>query len=358
MSLQGSLETFALPDVLVLLASTKKNGELRVVGGKIDGRIWVEKGQIVHSDVNGSEIASVDAVFELLRLDAGSFSFEADNEAPARHEPDTVDLVLADAQVRLGEWNDIARVVPHLDVLVDMAHEAPGDEVIVTAADWTLLRHVAGGCTVGELMGKLGHGEFDTCKTVKRLIDELLVSVDVNAKPISRVSKPGPAAATATAAAKDDAIPASVKVAPPNSEAAAERGDEGGDTDDTSAGSDPADELARLAEAAASRSRSNASSSNGNGSTSGSKVRVTTSAPGVGPEAPEPATPAGDKAPPADEAKALVAQLAALGGENEEKIAKKVEEHLARGGELPEVLEGDEPINRGLLLKFLSSVRN
>lgn len=347
MSLQGSLETFALPDVLVLLASTKKNGELRVVGGKVDGRIWVEKGQIVHSDVNGNEVASVDAVFELLRLDAGSFSFDADNDAPARHDPDTVDLVLADAQVRLGEWNDIARVVPHLDVLVDMAHEAPGEEVIVTASDWKLLRHVAGGCTVGDLMGKLGYGEFDTCKTVKRLVDGQLVSVDLDAKPTSRVSKPEPAlvpapAAPARAKDEDEGVPPSVKVAPKR-EAAAD------DKRATSAEPDPADELARLAEAAAGRSRSN-----GNGS----KVRATTNAPG-GPEAREPApAPAADKAPPPDEAKALVAQLAALGGENEEKIAKKVEEHLARGGELPEVPEGDEPINRGLLLKFLSSVRN
>lgn len=355
MSLQGSLETFALPDVLVLLASTKKNGELRVVGGKVDGRIWVEKGQIVHSDVNGNETSSVDAVFELLRLDAGSFSFDADNDAPSRHEPDTVDLVLADAQVRLGEWNDIARVVPHLDVLVDMAHEAPGDEVIVTAYDWKLLRQVAGGCTVAELMSKLGLGEFDTCKTVKRLADDHLVSVDADAKPVSRPSAPAPSAAKAEQA-KDEAIPASVKVAPPKREPAPEAGARpAAKDDDAQAESDAAAELARLAEAAA-RPRSNGSSSNGNAS----KVRATTNAPG-GPEAPEPAPPtstASAKDAPPDDAKALVAQLAALGGENEEKIAKKVEEHLARGGELPEVSDGDEPINRGLLLKFLSSVRN
>lgn len=349
MSLQGSLETFALPDVLVLLASTKKNGELRVVGGKVDGRIWVEKGQIVHSDINGDEASSVDAVFELLRLDAGSFSFDADTDAPSRHEPDTIDLVLADAQVRLGEWNDIARVVPHLDVLVDMAREAPGDEVIVTAEDWKLLRHVAGGCTVGDLMRKLGTGEFDTCKTVKRLVDDQLVSVDVHAKPTSRVAKPAEAPAAKESA--DAGLPPSVKAAP-RREPAPEAHEAPQAKDDRP---DPADELERLAEAAASRPR-------GNGSSNGSKVRATTNQPG-GPDTPHHAQPAqptanGNGAHQGDEAKALVAQLAALGGENEEKIAKKVEEHLARGGELPEVPEGDEPINRGLLLKFLSSVRN
>ena len=140
MSLQGSLETFALPDVLVLLASTKKDGELRVSGAKIDGKIWVEKGQIVHSDINSKERPSVDAVFELLRLEDGSFVFEADQPAPARHDPETIDVVLADAQVRLGEWKEIAKVVPHLDVLVDMADQAPGDSVAITASQWRMLR--------------------------------------------------------------------------------------------------------------------------------------------------------------------------------------------------------------------------
>jgi hypothetical protein len=355
-SLQGSLETFALPDVLVLLASTKKNGELRVVGGKVDGRIWVEKGQMVHSEVNGHETASVDAVFELLRLDAGSFSFDADTDAPSRHEPDTVDLILADAQVRLGEWQEIARVVPHLDVLVDMAMTAPSNEVIVTAADWALLRSVAGGCTVGDLMRKLDVGEFETCKTVKRLVDEQFVSVDTSGKARPTTAAAATAAPAPARAAKDE-VPPSVKVAP-----ARRHDDEGADAPSAAAkkaGADAATEaeaeLERLAEAAAARPRANGTS----------KVRAMTNTPdrAPAPTAKDDADDADgdhgdDDKGPGDEAKALVAQLAALGGENEEKIAKKVEEHLARGGELPEVPEGDEPINRGLLLKFLSSVRN
>ena len=48
----------------------------------------------------------------------------------------------------------------------------------------------------------------------------------------------------------------------------------------------------------------------------------------------------------------------AVPSDDEEAVAAKVTEHLASGGELPEVPDGDEPINRGLLLKFLSSVRN
>ena len=341
MSLQGSLETFALPDVLVLLASTKKDGELRVVGGKVDGKIWVEKGQIVHSDVNGKEAPSVDALFELLRLEAGTFSFEGDSAAPARHQPETIDLVLADAQVRLSEWKEIAKVVPHLDVLVDMAEKAPGDEVTIRAAQWKMLRSVAGGSSVAALMGSLDLSEFDACKAVKELFEANLISLDLTAKP-----KPAPKAedsAPAAAAAPTPGIQKRPADVPAAAEPKAESSPDQKRVEEVKA--EVEQELAALVDQAAADLAPR------------NKVRATTSSAG-GPQPPEPALAAKPAATKPEEKKALVAQLAALEGENEEKIAKKVEEHLARGGELPEVGDGDEPINRGLLLKFLSSVRN
>lgn len=361
MSLQGSLETFALPDVLVLLSSTKKDGELRVVGGRVDGKIWLEKGQLVHANVGGRETPFVDAIFELLRLQAGTFNFDADSKPERRSEPEMIDLVLADAQVRLGEWNDIARVVPHLDAVVDMADEAPADEVRITGDQWKLLRTVAGGRSVHDLMATLGRTEFDTCKTVKELVDAKLASIDVDAKPRPKAAPAAAESAAAVAEVSEPATagssaggerPASVKANPKldpseRSEPAKAAAEEAvAATAKAAAAPAPApakDELDELAELA-SRPR---------------KVRATTSGQ---PEAAAPAArPAATKSPatpPVEEAKALVAQLAALSGDDEEEVAAKVTEHLASGGELPEVADGDEPINRGLLLKFLSSVRN
>lgn len=342
MSLQGSLETFALPDVLVLLSSTKKDGELRVVGGRVDGRLWLEKGQMVHANVGGRETPFVDAIFELLRLEAGTFNFEGDSTAPHRAEPHPIDLVLADAQVRLSEWNDIARVVPHLDAVVDMAADAPGDEVTISRDHWHLLRKVAGGRSVHELMDALGRSEFDTCRTVKELVEAKLASIDVGAKPRSKsapVEAPKPKDEP-----KSEAKPAPEAKSAPAKLDPSERPEV---RDEPKAAAKPVpkdtaaqDELAALAALA-----------------SQPKVRASTTTSGD----PGPASrPVANKShsQPADEAKALVAQLAALSGDDEDEVAAKVTEHLASGGELPDVIDGDEPINRGLLLKFLSSVRN
>src|SRR3954453_3124213 len=155
-SLQGSLETFALPDVLVLLSSTKKDGELAVTGERVTGNVWLEQGQIIHARIGSTDAKAVDAIFELLRLPNGDFVFEAESVAPAKGDPEGIDSVLADAQVRLGEWNEIAKVVPHLDAVIDMAAEAPGEEVIVSRDQWSLLRRIAGGRSVHDLMVALG----------------------------------------------------------------------------------------------------------------------------------------------------------------------------------------------------------
>jgi hypothetical protein len=367
-SLQGSLETFALPDVLVLLSSTKKDGELSVTGERVDGKVWLEKGQIVHARIGSTDSKPVDAIFELLRLPNGDFVFEADAAAPTKGEPEGIDSVLADAQVRLGEWNEIAKVVPHLDAVVDMAADAPSDEVIVSRDQWSLLRRVAGGRSVHDLMVALGTSEYDTCKTVKELVDSKLASIDVDAKPQAKAEAPAAKPAQAEAKAAPEPAKATAKDEPAASNGKDDRvaatkvdtGEratvttsvhdkgvgEGSVSADKDTKQDELDALAELASRQPRKVRTSAGTEADAASTAGTN--------GARPSA----TKAHPEVKPVEEAKALVAQLAALSGDDEAAVAAKVTEHLASGGELPEVPDGDEPINRGLLLKFLSSVRN
>jgi hypothetical protein len=175
-SLHGSLETFALPDVLTLLSSTRKSGELRVVGTRLDGRMWVDSGKVVGSDV-GRATTVVDAVFELLRLTEGTFSFEAERAAPSPSDPVTIEPVLAEAQSRLREWRLIEAVVPSLEIIVKMAEHAPGAEVTLRAEQWRLLATAADGRPVSSLMDRLEMSEFDTCRAVKELVEAHLATL-------------------------------------------------------------------------------------------------------------------------------------------------------------------------------------
>ena len=70
MSLEGTLETIALPDVLALLSVTTKTGELRVESSGDGGSVWLDAGRVAGYDV-GSQKSPVDALFALLRLTEG-----------------------------------------------------------------------------------------------------------------------------------------------------------------------------------------------------------------------------------------------------------------------------------------------
>ena len=116
MALQGTLETFALPDVLRLLASTHKTGRLRLTGVDGSGSLWLEGGAIVGSEAARAPQAdqATDVLFELLRFKEGDFVFEDDATAESPESPIEVEDALAAAEAMLEEWKSIEAVVPSL----------------------------------------------------------------------------------------------------------------------------------------------------------------------------------------------------------------------------------------------------
>lgn len=329
MSLQGSLETFQLPDVLVLLASTKKTGELRITGDRVSGKVWVKDGQLVGTDVPRAP-EPVDAIWELLRLKDGDFVFDSDTPAPSGNSAaQPVEPLLADAQARMAEWVEIEKVVPSTAAWVTLAPEAPRPEVIITAEQWKLFAQLGDGRTVDALMDKLSMGEFDTCKWLKSMADDGVLEVG-RAAPAG-ASKSGPAASGASAkdAARDDAAA---------SRPSAKAGDDKARGDDSFGDDDGGPEAILTGEDALLRPARKDDKP---------RVKIPASANAT----------SSDEKPSAAEADALVAQLAALNGGDEEEAAAAIAAAKAKGEEVP-VVEDGEQINRGLLLKFLSSVRS
>jgi hypothetical protein len=174
-SLQGSLEGFPLPDVLALLASTKKRGELRVVGQQGAGRVWVADGAVVAAEA-GSTRAPVDVLFQLLRVESGNFTFDPHADVPAG-KPHDLEPLLAEAEARRSEWLLIEAVVPSMATAVGLAAELPASKVTVTSAQWRVLRAVAGGATVQDVARELDADEFHACQAVKQMVDAGLVFV-------------------------------------------------------------------------------------------------------------------------------------------------------------------------------------
>lgn len=315
MTLQGSLDAFALQDVLGLLASTRKSGELRVRGDWSDGRIWVHEGLVVDAEAPRARTIP-EAFFELLRIDDGTFSFDAGAGVPDG-EGLALEPILEEAQARLTEWRVIEAVVPSLSVPVVLAARAPGSRVTLNAEQWRIVVAIGSGGTVEQVADALEVGEYGACAAVKQLVDAGLVEVErpdedrpapdlddlVQIPSRSRRGKPEPAAAKPERATRTRA----------SSRGAAARDNEADEPDE-------ADPLA--------------------------DVDVPAVVASLTPEhARELAAELAELGTPA----AVAVEAAAAAATPEERAAALQEAFTDERG---------EPINRSLLLKFLSSVRS
>lgn len=205
MALQGTLDTFSLPDVLRLLATTGKSGRLRIDGDRGYGSVWLEEGSVVAAEAERVRGAAPtdELLFELMRFGAGSFSFDVDQPAQDAAPPRDVEQLLGSAASLLDEWHELERVVPSLDHRVVLASELPRDHVTIDAGRWQTVVAIASAKTIADLADALGLSELGVSRAVHDLVELGVVSVDpadtVTEAPLpqgsrSAVSTPRPTA--------------------------------------------------------------------------------------------------------------------------------------------------------------------
>ncbi len=185
MALQGTLDTFALVDVFRLLASTNKTGRLRVTGNRGNGNVWFDGGGVVLASAHNTKPTDppVTVIFELLRQREGSFVFEADDTTPEAGAPTDVDSLIREAEHLLIEWQEIEAVVPSIDVWVSLSAELPRPEVVVDEARWKVIVATGAGATVAEVGDRLGLGEIAISKAVKEVVDIGLLTISESTMP-------------------------------------------------------------------------------------------------------------------------------------------------------------------------------
>jgi len=230
MKLEGSLDTFSLPDIFQLLSFTKKTGGLHLECGGNDGVVFFGTGLITGASADSSrqplarrligagvvddealaaavQIATqghgvgvakalldngaieagmvrqavadqtVDAVFDLLRWNDGSFAFVLDEG-----NPDDVgvtlgiDTVVSDADARKSSWEAVSALVPSSHAILAMPIVLPGDPQI-SREEWSLLAFVDGRRTVGELVDLTGSGQYAVVSLLAGLVGRGLLEV-------------------------------------------------------------------------------------------------------------------------------------------------------------------------------------
>lgn len=196
MALQGTLDSFALNDVLRLLSSSRKTGRLVVNGERGSSSLWLSVGDLVGGATTGDPAATelVDIVFDVLRYEAGSFIFESDAVCPSPIDPAPVGAVLDQAEAFLAEWRDIVAVVPSVNSWITLAPMLPHPEVVVDQACWTSVVAVGGGITVSDLGSLFRLGELPVCRLVRALAHAGFIQVGAAQRVEVPVPVPEPVA--------------------------------------------------------------------------------------------------------------------------------------------------------------------
>jgi len=209
--LQGTLDGFALPDVLRFLASTAKTGCLHVDGDRGRGQVWLDDGMFAAAATTrlAPETSPLhEMVFELLRFQQGSFSFSPDDPPPGT-DGYCADLeaILEQARHLLDEWHMLETVVPSLNHRVTPVAELACRQVTFDAPLWSTFAATAGGCSVAELARSLDVGELDITRRVHDLVE---LGVAVIEPP---TSAPASAAGGRRDTGRQSALPASAPAA-------------------------------------------------------------------------------------------------------------------------------------------------
>lgn len=322
MALQGTLDTFALPDVLRLLAATKKTGFLRITGPNgCGGVVAVGDGAIGAIEVPHAPHVTdpADALFELLRFAEGSFTFEADAVEGSSACVGDLDDLLGQAESLLAEWREIESVVPSMDAWVTLRPSLVTPKVSIDRSQWQTIVAVGSGATVRHMSGELCLPELPVSRAVRDLVGLGLADIEPSA-PAGRETSRAPCRAASVDPAPEAPLPTAPPLRARRVRAVAE------------APAVPDDDAGRpdLADVAA-------------------------AFPGL-------AAPGADVACPAtpDEDE-VMRKLAMLSPRAAEAVlaAANAPTPEERDAALDAAVEAeDQPINRGLLLKFLSSVKS
>lgn len=385
MALQGTIDTFEFTEVVRLLAAGGKTGVLRLEGSRGSGRLWVDGGKVTAIEVDHAPRAEghAEAMFELLRFDDGSFTFVSGEQAADAGDPADMEEILADAEAQLAEWREIERVVPTTRATIGLRPELSRADVVLDRQRWRLVAAIGGGVTVATIGERLGLGELPVSRAVKELIELGVVDLDDTVAeeplPVAVVAEPVPVAI-------DEVVPVMIETEPVLAAPSGRGGSARAQLDEFAAGfglSDPAYEnvvdAAPIEDAAPPPgpgaegfsdfgvdSLTSGPAPFGDGAPGGdglSELSLGFEAESAGPETGSPA-PVPDGGPflggggDAAEVARQLSNLSPAAARAVAAAAKATTDEEREAALAAVTQEGDEPIDRELLARFLASVKS
>ncbi len=181
MSLQGTFDILALPELLRMLASTNKTGELLIESGGVAGRLEFHDGSCCgaeSTDARGAVTSedelhrrAIDVCFAIVRKPGGSFRFTGHaNTGTDAAIAIVVEPMLGELELLSIEWEEICTVVPSTDLRPAFTTTLPGDDILLSAREWNLLSRLDGYTPISGLVETSRESLVEVCRAVADLV--------------------------------------------------------------------------------------------------------------------------------------------------------------------------------------------
>lgn len=194
MAFQGSLAELHLPDIIQLISVSGKTGVFHLQDGPLKGEIFLNDGQIVHSQLE--EATGEEAVYALAIWSQGEFRFEPGVSTPLRTISKSNTNLLMEAARRLDEWRVLSKKIPSTDLVPEfVVQDSREGQINLNTSEWLILSKIDGQRSIKGIAQATGLSVFDASKILYGLIATGLIRLREGSAGAARAAgKPGAAA--------------------------------------------------------------------------------------------------------------------------------------------------------------------
>jgi len=178
MGLEGELDVFALPDLLQLVCSSRRTGQLFLENPTEKGIIHVDQGEIVHATL-GKALVGREAIYKFFNWTSGTFKFEPGPVNVERSIKLGWQHLIMEGARHTDEMDRIKLLIPSPDIVVSVVENPPEgvDEIKLTVEELQVSILVQGKKKVSEILEESNFDEFETYQMLYRLISAGLLRV-------------------------------------------------------------------------------------------------------------------------------------------------------------------------------------
>jgi hypothetical protein len=172
-AMAGRIEEIPLPDLIQLVGSSRKSGQLVLRREEEECRVGLRDGKLSGCALSSAPgIAPRKAFWRLLAWEHGSFELVASpSPLPPPELEEEIGPLLMDGIRQLDEWREASSRLPRLEAKVEVAQPLPGKLSDLPPADLDALQAAMAGGTIQSILDRAPEPDVELAKAIGRLIE-------------------------------------------------------------------------------------------------------------------------------------------------------------------------------------------